>query len=236
MSREQQKLAQMLQENKINEADYRLLLSALERTSEQSIFSWMINPFQKIAGLQALVLGLLVILSLSIIGTYARVYFAGVLDCLNAANLKHLQVMMPNFKLLLMQNIIDWLVLSTVFLIAALLLKQKRIRVIDFYGTVALARFPYIILSLFIALVWIISPQSLNFDLTDKTMKFEFSYIGKLLDFMWQFCYAWLITTYFFAFKESSGLNGTRLWIGFVISLFIADQIAHPIGSWLWWK
>ena len=234
MTIEKNKLLIMLKENKITEDDYTLLLNALEnQDAKRTIFSLLINPFQKIAGLKALIIGMIVIICLSMLGAYANVYFTGILDCLNAANLKHTHASRPNFYLLLAQNSINWIVLSTIFITVTILFKQKRIRIIDFLGTVALARFPYIVLSAFIALVWIMQPSLLDFDLTKPTFQYKPAFPAILIDFMWQFCYAWQITTYFFAFKESSGLNGTKLWFGFVISLFIADQIAHPINFYL---
>ena len=235
MSIEKQKLASMLKQNKITDNDYRLLLNAMENKSDQNIISLFINPFQKIAGLNALIMGIIVIIALSYIGVLADVYFMGIFDCLNAANLKHMHVVKPNFQLLLSQNLIDWIVLSITFMLAALVLKQKRIRIIDFFGTVALARFPYIFLSLFIAIVWLVDPTLMDFDLTKTEQPHGFSFAGTLINFMWQFCWAWQITTYFFALKESSGLNGTRLWIGFVVSVLIADQIAHSLGQSLIW-
>lgn len=236
MNIEQQKLSAMLSENKISNEDYQLLLTAMERqNARQSIFPLFINPFQKIAGYKALGLGLIMIAVMSYIGVAADVYFTSILDCLNAANMKHMQVLRPYFTLLLSQNMINWLVLSATFILAAVIFRQKRIRVVDFLGTVALARFPYLILTALIAIVWIINPSLLNFDLTKTTTTYDFSLSAAFIDFMWQFCYAWQITTYFFALKESSGLTGNKLWIGFFIALFTAEQISHALGMYLMW-
>ena len=234
MTIEKNKLSLMLRENKISEDDYILLVNAIEtQETKGSFFSLLINPFQKIAGLYALIIGIIAIICLSYLGVYADVYYSGILDCLNAANLKHTNASHPNFLLLLSQNIINLIVLSTIFTTATVIFKQKRIRIIDFLGTVALARFPYLVLTAFIAIVWIVQPSLLDFDPSKTMFQYKPNFSSILIDFMWQFCYAWQITTYFFAFKESSGLNGTRLWFGFIMSLLIADQIVHPLNLYL---
>jgi hypothetical protein len=237
MKHEKKKLLAMLNENKITKDDYQLLLNAIEGKSQQSLYSWFINPFAKIAGFRALVIGIIIIIALSVSGEFAQVYYSGIFDCLNASNLKHMQVHMPTFTLLLQQNLVNWLVLSTVFMTIARLFRQKRLRVLDFFGTVAMSRFPYLVLSTFILIIWKIDPTLLDFDPVKINIKqFHFSIPYMIIDFAWQFCYAWQVTTYIFAFKESSGLRGTRLWIGFVVSIFIADALAHAIDLELLYK
>ena len=234
MSYEKQKLASMLQENKISKNDYQLLMSAIEHQEDQSLFAWFINPFQKIAGYPALILGLLGIILLSLVGVAAHVYFSSILECLNAANLKNMQVLQPSFLILFSQNIINWLVLAAAFMASALIFGQKRLRIIDFLGTVALSRFPYIILSLLIAVIWQINPSSLDISLAQIT-SYHFTIAGLMTDFIWQFCFAWQITTYFFALKVSSGLKGTKLWIAFVCSILLTDAVAHAINVSIMW-
>ena len=236
MNIEKQKLADMLDEKKITKEDYQLLVHALDKQeSKRSLVALFINPFQKIAGQTALLAGLVIIVVMSYMGVVADVYYAGIFDCLNAANLKHTQAIKPNFSLLLTQNVINWLSLSATFILSAIIFKQKRFRVIDFLGTVAFSRFPTLILTTFIAIVWAANPSLLDFDVTKTTFQYHFNISGTLIDFMWQFCYAWQITIYLFALKESSGLNGTKLWIAFVVSVFTADQFSHLLGTYLMW-
>jgi hypothetical protein len=42
----------------------------------------------------------------------------------------------------------------------------------------------------------------------------------------------WEIILYFYAMKESSGLVGKKLWLGFIISLIAGDLIAFPLTTW----
>jgi len=65
MNKDKQRLATMLEEKKISKEDHDMLQTALKRKSffakmQSSI--WL-NPFQKIAGFKALILGMLVLIS-----------------------------------------------------------------------------------------------------------------------------------------------------------------------------
>ena len=69
MNTEKTRLENMLRDNKISREDYDILASALKRksffTKMQS--SLLLNPFQKIAGLNALVLGMIILFMTSYI-------------------------------------------------------------------------------------------------------------------------------------------------------------------------
>lgn len=237
MLNEKQKLLVMLRENKITKEDYQLLINSIKTSEGHPIYAWFINPFQKIAGIKSVILGLLVLVTLSATGVVAGVYYPSILDCLNASAMPYTNAIKPNFSLLLIQNIVNWLALSLVFYLVSISLKQRRIRLIDFLGTVAVSRFPYIVLSLLIVLVWKIDPKILNFDSHINTeFHFHFSVINFMINFMWEFCYAWQITTYLFSLKESSGLNGTKLWVGFVISLILGVAISGAINNFYMYK
>jgi hypothetical protein len=216
MSTEKIKLMALLKENKISADEFHLLSNALARQSSpiKSIFPLLINPFQKIAGLYSLVAGFLIIISMSMIGSFAKVYFDGALAFNIASTFAHVKFL-PNFYLLLYQNLLSWLILSGLFVLSAKLFQQKRIRFVDFLGTIAFARYPFLILTIFTLLLQFIHPGLLASDAS----LFVQSY-----NIVWLFCYAWQISTYFYALKESSGLAGKNLWISFVTSIVLADM------------
>lgn len=233
MSKEKERLIRMLHENKISEEDYKLLSAALDKKSSlaSQLFSIFINPFQKVAGLYALIIGLVFIVSISYLGVIAEVYFPGILDCLNSSVVKNPKAPL-NFFLLFYQNIISWLVLSILFIIFAKIFQKKNIRIIDFFGTVALSRFPYVILTGFLSIVRVMNPSFMNIDIT-KGYSLHPSIMMSVFGFMVIACMIWQVITYFYALKESSGLMGKKLWVGFIASLLLGEVIALPLTTLL---
>jgi hypothetical protein len=219
MISEKERLTNLLKQNIITFDEYNILLAALDKKPARVklIFSFLINPFQKIAGLRALIIGLVVILCMSYLGVIAKVYFPGILDVLNAALVKNPKAS-PTFFLLIYQNMISWLILSILFIITAKIFQPNKTRIIDFFGTVALSRFPYLFFVLFICIIDSINPNFLQVDASQGYPMHTSSLyaLSKLVDGM---CVGWQVVTYFSALQESSGLSGKKLWIGFIISM-----------------
>lgn len=229
MNKEQEKLLKMFQDRKISESDYQLLSQALNKESlctqlENSLF---VNPFQKIAGFKALFLGLILMVILSVLGVYSNVYFDGILGVMYA---EHIKAMKPNFLLLMYQNGAAVLVLASLFLASALILRQKRIRVIDFFGTVAMSRYPLLIWFLYNILEKNLFPPKPWDYSTD--IELHFSITGTVGYFFFIGAMVGQIITSFFAYKESSGIEGKKLWISFICTILIGEMIGFPLTRW----
>lgn len=231
MKNNKERLMGMLNENKISQDDYNTLLVALEKTSFFSTIqsSLLLNPFQKIAGFKALAIGMIILLLMSYVGVIAKVYFIGSISMLNASVVAT-QTMNIGFLLLAYQNIVSWLVLTAVFIIAAKILQNKKIRIIDFLGTVSFARFPLLLFTIFTSITRMVNPDMLDVDITKGLLvhpsieQYLFSIVGMIL-------VVWQIITYFYALKESSGLIGKKLWLGFIVSIIVAEFISHPLTT-----
>jgi hypothetical protein len=225
MKQEIDRLLKMRKENKITESDYLMLSSALKKTSfcsniENSIF---INPFQKIAGFKVLIIGLMLIIIMSILGVYANLYYDGSIGFVIANNLKVPRA--PSFLFLLYQNVVACLSVAGFFLLAAFLLRQKGIRAIDFLGTVTLARYPTCIAIIYILIDKKLCPEEFNQDIS-KGISLHFSVMGMIGALVFMACFILQIMTYFSALKESSGLEGKRLWSSFIIAMLAADLLS----------
>jgi len=232
MNTEQARLERMLKENKISQQDYNTLLVALEKKSFFSRMesSLLLNPFQKIAGGKALVIGMMILVAMSYIGVIAKVYFIGPLTAVNYTILTK-QTMDIGFLLLAYQNIICWLVLSALFVIAAKILQKKKLRIIDFLGTVSLARFPLLLLTIIMSIIRQVSPAMLDIDMT-KGIPLHYASSGEyVLNAIVAILLVWQIITYFYAMKESSGLVGKKLWLGFIVPVIAGELIALPLTS-----
>ena len=231
MLNERERLLNMLMANKISDKDFKTLSEAIEKEPSQMrrIFSMAVNPFQKIAGFYSLLIGLIIIVCMSYIGVVAKLFFPGILSSLNAAVIKNPKAPL-NFFMLLYQNIVCWLVLSVIFIIFAKMFQKKRLRMIDFFGTVALSRFPILILTAFISIIQIVNPGFLNINITDG-IQFQFSIMMTFFTVIVLSCVIWQIVTYFFALRESSGLSGQKLWISFIGSMIIGELVAQQITT-----
>ena len=233
MNTEKARLDKMLQEKIISQNDYRTLLNSLKKNSffaklNQSL---LLNPFQKIAGFQALIIGILILVMTSYLGIKAKLYYLAPLSAINALvlakqNISHLFL----FLFLFYQNIVNWLVLAILFMIAAKLLQKNKMRVIDFLGTVSLAQFPMLLVTAYTVLIRVFNPSLLEFDMS-KGFPVHFTAIQYIFTIPIIIFVVWQSVLCFFAFKESSGLSGKKLWWGFLGALIFASMIAQPLTT-----
>src|SRR5262245_2799818 len=111
MKNEQALLENMLAASKISDEDYKLLSAALDKKVADSFVSLLINPFQKIAGFYALVIGMIIIVSMSYLGVIANVFFDGVTGATIASSFKNAKIQ-PNFFFLLYENLLSLSILT----------------------------------------------------------------------------------------------------------------------------
>ena len=110
------------------------LHSARSTTPRRSIWTWLFNPFHYVAGGRALAIGVGVVLAAGFLGSLSNSHFDGVLDF-------HTGRPAPLW-VFLCQGLVDWLSLAGLLFLGGKLISQSRVRVLDVFGTQALARFP----------------------------------------------------------------------------------------------
>ena len=96
---------------------------------------WLFNPFERIAGGQALGIGLGIMVGSALVAAAGGVRFDGVLDC-------HLGAPGPLW-VFLADGLIAWGSLAVILYPLGRLLAPGKVRAIDVFGTLALARAPY---------------------------------------------------------------------------------------------
>lgn len=109
-----------------------------------SLVTWLFNPFHYLAGWGALGVGLAGLAAASLVGAAGHVHFDGVLDM-------HMGAHAPMW-VFWAENAIDWLVMALLTLLSGLIFSKSHIRVIDAFGTQALARFPSLLMALIVSL------------------------------------------------------------------------------------
>jgi hypothetical protein len=173
----------------------------------------LFNPFVKIAGAKALLLGWLFILITIITAYISQIHFTGAFDVKlgNAAPL----------WLFVFESLLAWLSIVICMQLAATISAKRSVRIIDIAGTMALARWPMLPVT-FLGFIPIELPDNISFDLMD--------YSGALILALLMIPFTiWMIVLMFNGYKVSTGLKGTRLIVSFLIAAIFAEVLSLVI-------
>ena len=183
----------------------------------------LLNPFVYIAGGYSLLIGLLIIFCTSVIGYYSNIHFPDILSVKTG----------PDYPVsyYILQSIANWMVISTILYLFAVVISKSKIRLIDIFGTQALSRFPY----LFTALIgfsnsmdkfgryilWQLLEQGNPVDMSAGTMT-----IAIVLIIVTLFLTVWMVALMFNAFKVAANIKGPKLIILFITSLILSIALS----------
>lgn len=185
--------------------------------------SLIFNPFNRIAGLQALLMGFVFMLLGAAFAHLGNARFDGVLD-LHFVSESH-------FLTAFLDQLINLLCMTLCFYLAAIASGASSTRVIDIAGTMLLAKAPYTLLPL-------LNVTGFMFDLADEV-------VGDVsappsAEQMTQLLLAslpiilfsiWSIVLMVNAYKVSTNLKGTRMVVGFIAALLAAELLSKIIIS-----
>jgi hypothetical protein len=185
--------------------------------------TWLFNPFERLAGWNSMLLGMLVLLSSALVASFANLHFDGVIDLHFGESVK--------FTTTLTECTIDWLCLSGLLYLSGLLFSKSKIRPIDVFGTQALARFPFLISALFSLLFG--EKKMLRY------IEYKFLHLGEvveitaldvvsfgLLMLITLVTLVWMIWLMFKAYSVSCNLKGTKGVVTFIGALILAEIFA----------
>jgi hypothetical protein len=173
---------------------------------------WLINPFERIAGWQALTIGVIVMALTAIIGKINHIIFSGVLYVNTGATF--------DFSAGFIMQAVIFLALFLTMWIAGVCFSKTKVRAIDVAGTMALARFPMLLLAIVCFLP--IAPAS-PYD------------IPRLI----VFClisipfFVWMVALMYNAYSVSCHLKGGRAIISFIGALVVAHFLSLLIFFFL---
>ena len=195
---------------------------------KRTIRGWLFNPFRFIAGGPALLGGLVVIVIATFIGSMSNTHFDGVLDV-------HIATAGPVW-VFIAEGLIDWLSLAVVLMVFALIFSPRSFRIIDIFGTQALARWPSLVTAL------IMLPEA-NRRVTEyfllmaqqggreaainpaDAVLFAVAMIVSLLMIVW------MVSLMYKAYAVSCNLKGGKAIGTFIAGLIIAEVISK-IAIW----
>jgi hypothetical protein len=193
------------------------------KTTDSNLGLWLFNPFRFIAGFKALLLGLAIILISGLIGSFSNTHFDGVLDF-------HIGLKAPLW-FFLTEGLIDWICMAVPLFFFGLIVSRSSFRMIDVFGTQALARWPYLITAL--AMLPNTNQRVLAY-LMSKLIKtapaaainpadvliFGFAMIVVLLMTIW------MVALMYRAYAVSCNIKGARAVVTFIVSLIGAEVLS----------
>ncbi len=181
---------------------------------------FLINPFERIAGFQALGWGLLALVMSTVICYASGWHYHGLLHFGAAPNsawwcfgVEHLTV---------------WLVPAALFYFGGLLLSRSKIRMVDVFGTVAFAQAPYIFMDILNTLPPI--RRMMDMDMTTPPTELLAQpgfLLGVWLSLVGLIFLIWALVWMFKALKVSCNLKGYPLGILYCVAVFGGDVLCR---------
>lgn len=133
-----------------------------------------------------------------------------------------------------MNQIIQWLLLSIIYYVFAIVCRIQNLRFIDFLALIAIAYMARTIFSLELFVINLIAPDFVRYS-TDLSKLAQ--YYSKVLVSIWginQYLMEfWLYRLYFVSLELASGLTKLRLWVVFILGLILAQSINFNLARYL---
>ena len=184
--------------------------------------TWLFNPFTYVAGWNALLIGLVVILAAGYLGSLSNTHFDGVLDA-------HTGRSAPLW-FFLTTGILNWLCMGIVLWIFGKSSSKSTFRTLDLFGTQALARWP----SMLTALACL-APAYTRFTQTliefSRTQKFPElvpadAAIFGLVVFVMLLALCWMVRLMYMSYKVSCDPAEGKAMKTFIVGLIIAEVLS----------
>ena len=174
----------------------------------QSGIALMINPFERIAGWQALGIGVVVMALTAVVGKINHITFLGsvYVDPITTFS----------FPVAFAIQIINYLLLFLIMWIAGLCFSKSKLRAVDVAGTMALTRIPMLLLSIVFFLP--IAPAS-PYDITRWIVVCLIC-----VPFM-----IWMVALMYNAYSVSCNMKGSKAIISFIGALIVAEIVIRVV-------
>ena len=176
----------------------------------KDIFTLMINPFTRIAGLQAFGLGIVFITLMGVIGSYSNVIFDGTIDL----HISNQMSLVRSFSYLG----IDIFCLVITMWISSLLV-SKNFRFVDILGTMTLSKAPLLIFV--VAALFVTTPNMQEIAIHPMEILHYKSFLA--ISILLLPLLVWNFTLMVNALKVSCDLKGTKLAITFILSILVSE-------------
>lgn len=189
--------------------------------TNRNVWSYLFRPFQFIAGIKSLLLGIVILFVLSLLGHLSYTYFDGALDIHYGCR---------NMPSALLTHVIwifgSWIIVVIIMYLTALILAGRSVRLIDMAGTLAMAKTPMIGAALwgFIPIIHICLENPVDL----QAMMSEIL-IPSLLALPLFIFLIWSVVLMYNAFSVSGNLKGAKGIVSFIIALLISEILSKII-------
>lgn len=183
------------------------------------MINMLFNPFRYVAGFRSLIIGLSLVVATSFLGHLCGTYFSDVISVKVGYT--------PTFIESLINNLCNWLTISAILYVAAITFSKSKVRLVDIFGTQALARAPYLIASCLGLseatdkfgkyILW----ENLRMGSPVSISNSEIA-LAIALMVLTIMITIWLIVLMYNAFKESSNIKGNKSILIYTVSLLLA--------------
>jgi hypothetical protein len=198
----------------------------LPRIEKPGLGSWLFNPFAYVAGGTSLVIGLVAILISGVLASLSNSHYDGVLDFHSGGP--------PRPWLSIAEGFVDWISLAAALWIAGKVASKSRFRMIDVFGTQAMARWPVV----FSALVMLLPPvQNFTRYLEWKVLRIGSEvavqpidgilFVASVIVMVLSLC--WMVWLMYRGFSVSCNVKGWKAIVAFVVALFAAEVISKVV-------
>ncbi|HOG05245.1 MAG: hypothetical protein ACOX7E_00300 [Paludibacter sp.] len=171
------------------------------------------NPFIRVAGWQAFGVGIIIVLVSAVLASYGNLAFDGAIDAHFGGNITIAQSLLVTG--------ISLLSVVLVMYVVGLII-SKNFRFVDILGTMTLARAPFLILA--VLSLFAISPD-VEQVLQNPMIVLDYpSFL--VLGVISVPIIVWYIALMYNALKVSTGTKGTKLTIGFIGGILVAEVIS----------
>jgi len=193
--------------------------------AKRSIGRWLFNPFHYVAGGRALLVGLAAVLVTGLVGYLSKTHFDGVLDV-------HTGLAAPLW-LFLFEGLLDWIVMGALLVIAGKVISKSRVRVLDVFGTQALARTPALVTALFALLpgyqrftAHALAQLDTRFPDVQTTASDNVAFAVTALVMVVMI--VWMVALMYRAFSVSCNVTGGKA-IGFFIAAIVLGEVISKV-------
>ena len=182
--------------------------------------NFLVNPFEWIAGGQALGWGLLGMAVSTVICYLSGWHYHGLLHFGPAPN--------PAWWCYAVEHLVVWIVPAVLFYLGGLILSRSRIRVIDVLGTVAFAQLPFIFMNLFNMLPPMQNLAKIDMNVPPMELMAQPGFrVGIWLSLIGMIFLVWALVWMFKALKVSCNLKGYPLGILYCVAVFGGDILCR---------
>ena len=190
----------------------------------QAIGTWLLRPFEKIAGWPALSWGVTGMAVSTVLSYYSGYHYHGLMHFGPAPN--------DAWWVYAVEHLVVWLVPALLFWLGGLILSGSRIRPIDVFGTVAFAQLPLLGMNAFNFLPAMQRLKAFDINLpvieTMEMDRFASDLFLMMLGFIF---FVWMLIWMFNALKVSCNLKGGKLWAVYLVSIIGGDILCRIIIS-----